>query len=318
MRKTSWLMISGLLTLLLVLAAACGGSDDKGDDASSNYDGSSHTSDGGDGSNSGGDLTQLLVSNPSEALGKSAASFADEVESVQGEFSLSFTGGGFAGAMEGDFAFRAPDQVHMTMNLAMDGEDALVSLGDMSFEILMLGDQMFINTPMFGGWVVMSMDDLGVDAAQYQELLEAKSPFDYSALVDSLDGVDNLGDEEIAGTTYTHLRVESDIAELIGAFGDSLSSGGLDPQTLSLDKVSGPFAFDLWVDPDSGLPFRILAAGDLTVPGMTGADGASAVGFELQFDFTDYNGEVDMPDTPKDAKSFVELFGDLGSVDTGQ
>ena len=306
MRKTSWLMISGLLTLLLVLAAACGGGDDKGGDASSNQDGS----------NSSGALTQLLVSNPSEALGKSADTFADEVESVQGKFSLSFTGGAFAGAMGGDFAFRAPDQVHMTMNLAMDGEDALVSLGDMNFEILMLGDQMYINTPLFGGWVVMSMDDLGVDGEQYQKLVEAKSPFDYSALVGGLDAVENLGTEQIDGTTYTHLRVESDIAELIGAFGDSLSSGGLDPATLSLDKVSGPFAFDLWVDPDSGLPFRVLAAGDLAVPGVTGTDGESAVGFELQFDFTDYNGNVDMPAAPQDAKSFVEIFGALGGEDT--
>ncbi len=309
MRKTSWLMISGLLTLLLVLAAACGGSDDKGsDDASSNQDGS----------NSNGALTQLLVSNPSEALRKSAETFSDEVESVQGKFSLSFTGGAFAGAMDGDFAFRAPDQVHMTMNLAMDGDDALVSLGDMNFEILMLGDQMYIKTPLFGGWVVMSIDDLGVDADQYQKLLDEKSPFDYSALVEGLDAVENLGDEQIGGTTYTHLRVESDIAELIGAFGDSLSSGGLDPATLSLDKVSGPFAFDLWVDPDNGLPFRVLAAGDLAVPDMTGAGGETAVGFELKFDFTDYNGNVNIPDAPKDAKSFVELFGDLGSEDTGE
>jgi hypothetical protein len=206
----------------------------------------------------------------------------------------------------------------MTMNLAMDGEDALVSLGDMNFEILMLGDQMYINTSLFGGWVVMSMDDLGVDGEQYQKLVEAKSPFDYSALVGGLDAVENLGTEQIDGATYTHLRVESDIAELIGAFGDSLSSGGLDPATLSLDKVSGPFAFDLWVDPDSGLPFRILAAGDLAIPGVTGTDGEAAIGFELKFDFTNYNGNVDMPAAPQDAKSFVEIFGALGGEDTGQ
>jgi len=40
----------------------------------------------------------------------------------------------------------------------------------------------------------------------------------------------------------------------------------------------------------------------------------------MGFDFEEYNGSVDIPDAPKDAKSFVELFSDGGGLfgdDTG-
>jgi len=289
MRKITRIMLSGLLAAILAAAAACGGG-------------------GGDDAASGGGLSGLFVSNPGQALGKSAETFADDVQSMQGDFVFAMSGGGFQIDVSGDFAYMAPDQVYMTMSMGGGGDEALALLGDMDFEILMTGSELYMNSPFFGGWVVMTMDDVGVDAAQYEKLLEDHAPFDYSALVEGLDAVESLGDEEIAGHTYTHLRLETDFAEAMAAIGDSLGTTGFDASTLPLESVNGPLVLDLWVDPDSGLPYRIQAVGSMEVP-----QGAAMLGgaleFEMRFNFSEYNGPVDIPNAPANAKPFVDLFG---------
>lgn len=292
MRKSISVLFSGLLAAILLAAAACGGG--SSDDASSS---------------SG--LSGLFVSNPGQALGKSADAFSDDVQSMQGNFVFMMSGGGFQIDFNGDFAYRAPDQVYMTMNMAAAGDDATAVLGDMNFEVLMLGGSLYMNSPFFGGWVVMTLDDIGVDAGQYQKLLEEHAPFDYSALIEGLDAVQSLGNEEIAGHTYTHLRLETDFAEAMAAIADSFGTTGFDPSTVPLDAVSGPLVFDLWVDPGTGLPFRIQAVGSMEVPQGTDDTGAPLGGpmqFEMRFDFADYNGNVDIPAPPENAKPFVDLF----------
>ena len=324
MRKPIWVLFSSLLAALLLAAAACGGGDKASDDGVSNQDGSdSSSSDGGsDSSSGGGALTDLLVSNPSEALGKSAEAFSDDVESMQGKFVFSMSGGGFDADISGDFAYRSPDSVYMTMNISASGDDALAVLGDMSFDILMLGDKLYMNTPFFGGWVVMSMDEIGVDAEQYEKLLSDHAPFDYSALIEGLDGIDIVGEEEIDGQTYTHLRLETDFASAMAAIADSFETTGFDSSSLPTDALTGPLTLDLWVDPDTGLPYKIEAAGSMDLPEGTDETGATAGGpmeFKMGFEIDGYNGDVDIPDAPTDAKSFVELLSEGGIFgdDTG-
>jgi hypothetical protein len=142
-----WVLLASMLAVLLLAAAACGGDDKGSDDASSQDDGSgSSSSDDGSDSSSGGSLTDLLISNPSAALGQSAEVFADQVDSMQGTFVFSISGGGFDAGISGDFAYRSPDSVYMTMNMSASGDDALALLGNMNFEILMLGDKLYMNT----------------------------------------------------------------------------------------------------------------------------------------------------------------------------
>lgn len=299
MRKTISVLFCGLLAAIVLAAAACGGGDK-----------------GGDGVSSGGDLSGLLVSNPGKALGKSAEAFAANVQSMQGNFVFVMSGGGFQVDVSGDFSYRAPDQIYMTMNMAAAGDESLAVLGDMDFEILMLGGNLYMNTPFFGGWVVMTMEDIGVDAVQYEKLLEDHAPFDYSALIEGLDAVESLGEEEIAGHTYTHLRLETDFAEAMGAIADSFGTTGFDPRTVPFDALSGPLVFDLWVDPATGLPFRIQAVGTMEVPQGIDDTGAALGGpmkFDMRFDFDAYNVDVNIPAAPGDAKPFVDLFGGDGS-----
>src|SRR5436309_1508724 len=60
----------------------------------------------------------LLVSNPSEALGASAGKFEDQVDSVEGQFTIEMKIGEASFAADGTFAYKAPDSVHMTMNMS--------------------------------------------------------------------------------------------------------------------------------------------------------------------------------------------------------
>ncbi len=303
MRKFIWVLSSGLLAALLLAAAACGGGggDDDGGD-----DGGSSSSDGGS------SLTALLASNPGKALDKSAAAFEDDVHSMQGKFVFKMSGGGFNADVSGDFSYRAPDAVYMTMHMASPETDALSVLGEMNFEILMLGDKLYMNTPFFGGWVVMSMDEIGVDAAQYEKLLSNHAPFSYDGLIEGLDGVDNLGNEQIEGQTYVHLRLETDFQKAMSALSESIETTGFDPSTLPIDTLKGPLVFDLWVSPDTGLPYRIQAVGNMDVPKGAADTGAALGGpmrFEMRFDFNSFNVNVEIPAAPVNAKSFIELFG---------
>lgn len=297
MRKFIWTQFSGLLVVIALAGVACGGG--SGDDGSSSSDGS-------------GSLTALLSSNPGKALDKSAEAYADEVQSMQGEFVFNMSGGGFDADVNGTFSYSAPDEVYMTMHMAASDDDALAVLGAMDFEILMLGEQLYMNTPFFGGWVVMSIDDIGVDAAQYEKLAENHAPFNYGGLVDVLDDVESLGEEQIEGVTYVHLRLQTDFEKAMAAISESIETTGFDPSTLPIDVLSGPLVFDLWVNPDTGLPYRIQAVGDMDVPDGTAETGAALGGpmrFEMRFDFNAFNVNVDIPAAPENAKSFVELFG---------
>jgi hypothetical protein len=76
---------------------------------------------------------------------------------------------------------------------------------------------------------------------------------------------------------------------------------------------------DLWVDADTGLPWKITAEGSIDVPAGAGTT-SGPIEFRMGFEFEEYNGDVNIPEAPQDAKSFVELFSDGGGLfgdDTG-
>ena len=148
------------------------------------------------------------------------------------------------------------------------------------------------------------------------KLLADKAPFDYSALIEGIDGVEIVGDETIDGETYLHLQLSTDFATAMAAIADSFETTGFDASTLPTGALSGPLVLDLWVDPDNGLPRRLNATGSMDIPDDgTGTTPGGPMEFEMGFEFEEYNSsDVNIPDAPKDAKSFVELFSDGGGL----
>jgi len=268
-----------LVATLFVLASACG-SGGGGGTASNQTDGQS---------------SDLVSSEPLKVLSESAESFQDEVQSLEADLQFSINVDGLDIVTSAEMAFQAPDQMHMTMTITGLGE----------FEMLMLGTDIYMNVPPMG-WIIFSLDDLGLeelglDAQTLQAAFSDHSFVDYAALVESVDGeVEDLGDEAIDGGTYRHYRGTMDLADLSAAFNDTVSAS----EDLNLNDISGPLTFDVWVDPDSYLPYKLTAGGEF-------AYGADAIVFDAEMLFTGYNEPVEIPEAPQDAVSLGELFGGL-------
>ena len=276
-----------LLALLLALAVACNG----GGAGSTTSD---QPPGGGEGAS-----TDVVSTSPLDVLSASAESFKQDVESLRTELELSIVAGGFPIAVTADLTFQAPDQMHMTMDLT--------GLG--TFELLLLGSEIYMNIPP-QGWVVFSVEDLlgdlgiadlGVDAAGFQDLLGDHSLVDYEALVTSVGSdIEDLGEETLEGGTFRHFRGTIDFAAVSAAFSDAFGA----TDGLNLDSVSGPLTFDAWVNPDSFLPHKLTASGEF-------AFGADSMVFDATMLFTNYNESVDIPGAPADAVSLSDFFAGL-------
>ncbi len=277
------LTLAAALIALFAIACSSGGGSDR------------TTSDKPTGQTDSGTSGDFVSAAPLEVLSASAETFEQEVESLQMEMEFTMNAGGFAVDSSSEMAFQAPDQMHMTMDLTGVG----------SFEMLMLGRDIYVNIPM-QGWVVMSMDDLGLgevglDVDSFEETFSNHSFVDYGAIVESLGGdVEDLGEETVDGGTYRHYRGTVDFGDIAAAFGDAFEAN----EDMDLGSASGPLTFDAWVDPETALPYVLTATGEF-------AFGADAMEFDASMRFTGYNEPVEMPDPPEDAVSFSDLFSGL-------
>lgn len=321
-----------LLALVLAVAVACGGGgnddatsnqDSTGGDAPSaaNTDGDGDSSDvvsnDGDGGSLNGAPGDLLVSNATEVLGASAESFSEDITSMRAEFVMSVESADMTVGASGDFAFKSPDQVYMTMDIDSD-DSALIDLGELgTFEVLVLGNEFYVNIPLLGGWFVMSGEDVVGDFGDFDSLLEGHSPFDYQMLIDALgDSVEDLGEESVDGGIYHHYQVTVDAQDVYDAFAEAFGeSETLGIEDVPTDALSGPMVMDIWVYADSFLPYKLEASASFVEFGQT-----TDMTFSMKF--TDYNVDFDMPDPPDDAQSFDEFFGaffeDSFSIDVEQ
>jgi len=291
MRKIGFRVVQSAAGLLIVFAVACGG----GDSASSKPAGEGEP--------------DAAVLNAVEALGRSADGFQEDVESLQGEMSMEMSLGEMEFGLSGDFAFKSPDQMHMKMEFS-GGEGEFFNLGELgNIEMLLIGDEIYMNMPFFGGWVVMSLDELGVDAQQYRDLLESGSPVDYGSLIEGLGdsvAVQDLGEEEVAGHAVRHYRLESDFASLMEAFGGGLGDD-LTSDLLPVDALDGPIVTELWLDTETLLPYKVTASGSFQMGRLSADAGSDEMTFEMTMVITQYNGFVKLPDAPKDAVPLAEL-----------
>jgi len=284
-----------LVALLLLLAVACSSGDKK--DATSEE--------------TGGDASDELVLSAIDALGRSADGFQSDVESMQGNLAMDMTMGEVSFGMQGDFAFQSPDRMSMTMAFTGASED-IISLGDLGeMEILIIGEDIYMNIGLFGGWVKASFDDLGVDAEQFRELLSDQSPFDYSALIEDLGGdvqVQDLGLEDLDGRGVHHFRASSDFTTMMdalgGTFGDGFSDSGF-----PVEDLDGPVVLDVWLGTEDLMPYKLTAKGAFVVDNIEAAGLGGNTAFTMTVQVDDYNGAVVFPEPPADAVDISE-FGE--------
>lgn len=291
MQRIPRILAAAFLTAGLALAVACGGGSEEQTSIGPLEGGS-----------------ELLVANPSQALGKSVDRFEENVESVEALFTLELSMDGMAFGADGRFSYVAPDSMYMLMN--MSGGGGGVDLGELGeFEVIFLGDKLYVNTG-YTGWFTMSLDDFGDGADALKSLREGHTPLDYEKLIDSVGGeVENLGYDEVDGKTVTRLRVTTDFATLLESVTDSVGGSGVDGSLFPAD-LSGPMTLDIMIDPETLLPYKFEANGEFAMDGQS-AD------FAMMFRFFNYNGAVIIPEPPADAKpfdaAFADAFGDLNA-----
>lgn len=284
-----------LAALLLLLAIGCNTSGGKttaeqaGTDQTSGDTAADESPDGDRGPE------DVVSSEPLEVLSASAERFQDEAQSFQADLDFTMTAGSFSVDASAMMAFQAPDQMHMTMDIS--------GLG--SYEMLLLGTEIYMNIPP-QGWVVFSLDDagldeLGVDPNMFQELVGDHSFLDYDSIIESLGGeVEDMGEETVDGVTVRHLRATLDFADLEAAFSDAFGA----TDGLGLDSVAGPMTFDVWVDPETFLPHRMIAVGEFGF-------GTESMVFEAAMSFSNFNEPVEIPEAPADAVPFAAIFEGL-------
>jgi len=292
MQSIPRILAAAFLTAALSIAAACGG----GEEQTSNLPPE--------------DSSDLLVANPSQALGRSVDRFEENVESVEALFTFGVGVDGITFGADGRFSYVSPDSMYMLLN--MSGGGGGVDLGNLGeFELLLLGDELYMNTG-FTGWVKMSIDDFEGGAEALKNLRDGHTPLDYQMLVDSIGGqIQNLGTEVVDGKTVMRLQVTTDFATLMDSIADSVGDSGGDESLFPTD-LSGPMALDIMIDPETLLPYKFEASGELAMNGQS-AD------FAMTFRFFNYNGTVIIPEPPADAKPFDEGFRDaLGDFNAGE
>jgi hypothetical protein len=291
MHRTPRILAATFLTAALALTAACGGG--SGEEQTSSVMPPE-------------DSSALLVADPSQALGRSVDLFEEDVESVEALFSFAIETQGITFGADGRFSYVAPDSIYMLLN--MSGGGAGIDLSELGeFEVLLLGDELYMNTG-FTGWVTMPLDDFEGGADALEALRDSHTPLDYQTLIDSVGGqVENVGTETVDGKTITRLRITTDLATLMNSISDSVGNSGGD-ESLFPTEVSGPMTMDILIDPATLLPYKLEAKGEFAVNGQT-------AGFAMTFRFFNYNGTVIIPEPPADAKPFDQFSDEFGSFD---
>jgi hypothetical protein len=302
MRSLPHILLATCLATALMLAAACGGNSGNGGSNDS-------TSDQPTGEELA-ETSELLVADPSQALGKSVDHFEQNVESVSAEYFIEMEMGGFTFGADGTFAYRAPDSMYMVMDMNGGGEGVdLGALGE--FELLVHGDDLFVNLGTTD-WLKMSLSDFGEDSESLKKLMEGHTPLDYEQLVNDLQGdVQNLGDVTVDGTTYTKMRITTDFDRVMASLANSVGDSGLDTGALPMD-ISGPLTLDILIDKATLLPYTFDASGQF-------GTGEQSMTFTMNFKFFGYNGPANIPPAPADAKSFEEGFSEaFGDLNAGE
>lgn len=252
-------ILTALIAILLLVAAACGG-------------GSS------DPAETSGDDSPEMVS-AQALLADSGEAFA-EVDSMHSDYTISITVAGESFEMAGDMDLEFPGRARMTMSVAGDVVDFLI-----------YGDRFYMNIE--DEWSLVDLDELGINAAQFEQILSNRGVFDYSAFTSGgIEAIDR-GVAQVDGKDARHITMEM-TNEIFTE--DNPGVKLFDPSIV--DTVKDAFrsgSAEVWIDEETGYPLRATIE---TVIEMQGQEITTV----MDMTFSDFNEDLDIPDEPEDAE----------------
>jgi hypothetical protein len=226
------------------------------------------------------------------AMEASAASYQAEVQSFEGTMSIGFGVGGEDFSTDGELKFESPDKAYVSMDIP--------TLGDM--EVLLNDNDIYFG--LDGEWYTGDTSLLGINLEEFRKYAEDQGPVNYVDALEGLTDIVKLSDETIDGETYWHYHAALDL----DALADEIPSDVIDPGLIdqAADALSGT-SMDIYIDPETLLPRRYTME-------LTMEFAQEEFTMTMAMDFLEYNGDVDMPDAPTDAKEFdLSDFADFGS-----
>ena len=183
-----------------------------------------------------------------------------------------------------------------------------------TMEFRQVGDRAYMNAPFFGlllgaetTWISMPAED-GAELSSGFETVPSDPEEVIDAYGEANATVENLGTEEINGTTATHYRITFDTSEMIAE---------LTAEERAELEASGVFAdgvlpMDIWIT-DDGYLVRMV----IDIEGSTAAaDGESFERMRITYDVYDLNGPVTITAPPAGDVTPIEDLDGL-SLDFG-
>ncbi len=231
-----------------------------------------------------------LVAAPGAVLSASADSFAHEVQSYRGRVDATMKVDGSHLGMQADFAFRAPDTMHMTM--AFSAEDTVLD----EIEALVVLPDYYVRIPD-EGWYVLTSEALGLDLDALQQYWDNRGLVDYRELTEELEGLAQLADETIDSVDYLHYRGTVDLADLV----EDMPEEVFDPGVLEVaQEILEPISVELWLHKETYLPHELNLK-------MAGTVEGSSFSMDMSMVFFDYNRPVTLPERPSEARPWRDL-----------
>jgi tetratricopeptide (TPR) repeat protein len=223
---------------------------------------------------------------PAEVIATSAQRFRDEPESIEGTFSTEVKMEELEVRADGEFAFIAPDRMHITID----------SSGT-TMEILLTGGESYLRLADEDDWYRLEGYWEGLDPDTLKLFLEARGFLHYGNLADRLLRLEQLPDERLDDRKYLHYWGFVEFRDLADVLPTGLTGQALVSADPGLDGE--PAETHLWLDRDTFLPHRVEIHGEWTLDEVTLTQ-------SLTFEFDTYGGDVAVPETPADAKRLVQ------------
>lgn len=211
-----------------------------------------------------------------DAMRASAERFQTQINSLQGTMDIFEAVNGKSFDIKGDMTFKAPNKMHMKMDMG--------KLGD--FEVLLLGSDYYLGHD--GTWAHMDLSSVATDP--FAKYAHNKGPVSYADVVKRLQRLHQLPNENLDGKSYWHYQGDVDAAE-------ALKEMPQDAQTQAEADVAKDIcssSVDILLDPDTLLPRRYVMDMGMRLKGDT-------ISVLMTMEFQKYNSDVDIPAAPQSA-----------------
>jgi hypothetical protein len=235
------------------------------------------------------------------ALVASAMHLAGDARGAEATFRWTIDRDGFHLKGDGTYLVTASGDLQIESHYRGEGSKPSSFKEANDSQVVMLADKAYVLSPSLGStWVMFTPQEFAADWNVVQRLASARSPLDYSTIVRATkSSVAAAGSDPIEGHLCDRYSGMVDANSLMEALADAYGSQG---QVMLVNRFSGAVKTDIWVDPLTALPCRLVADGHVSY-----LNGDTHI--TIAVDYTDFDPVADIT-----APTHFVTFQDLASA----